>query len=180
MEFKKEIYKELRDEYKQLVLLDQKLWFYKFAVIGSVITIAVFHEDILGIEKQIGIDLTIYGFLALPAIALIIDLKGLEIGFHIKTISTFLEEHFEEVPQVSAWEQYKLNSTSFKKRNLINFISRVGTSILILIISFTIIGTLKSSWITFLILAGTILSLLPILVGSFFYSRLAKSTAKDT
>ena len=175
MEFDKEVYKELRGEYKQFIFLIHKLWSYKFAVVGSVITIAVFHEDILGIEREIGLDLTIFGLIALPIISLLIDLKAFEIGLHIKTISDFLSENFSEIQIVQAWEKHKWTSKASKRRSIINFITSVGTSILILIICFTMIGTLKPEWIGILVLGGVIMSIIPIAVGTIFYYRIWKS-----
>ena len=175
MEFEKEVYKELKAEYKQFNLLIHKLWSYKFAVVGSVITIAVFHEDILGIEKEIGFDIAIFGLLALPVISLLIDLKTFEIGLHIKVMSDFLSENFTDVPMVQAWEKYKWTNTTSKQRSIVNFISTVGTSILILIICFTMIGTMKREWIGYLIMGGIILTIIPILVGTIFYYRIWKA-----
>ena len=80
---------------------------YKFAVVGSVITIAVFHEDILGIEREIGLDLTIFALIALPIISLLIDLKAFEIGLHIKTISDLKLKIYPEIQIIQAWEKHK-------------------------------------------------------------------------
>ena len=77
MELKSEAYKELKSEYKYYQFLIQRLWTYKFAVIGSVLAAAIFNERIVDLSNDTELDLAIFGFLFIPILSFLIDLKAL-------------------------------------------------------------------------------------------------------
>ena len=106
MDLKADLYKELKAEYSFHQSLVHKLWTYKFAVVGSVLMIAVFNNDIYEIKKGVGFDISSFGLLLLPVLSLLIDFKVLEIGVHLKMISNFIITKYNEEPVILDYEKY--------------------------------------------------------------------------
>lgn len=181
LDFKLESYKELRSEFKQYQFLTQKLWTYKFAVIGAVISIAVFNDKIIDntqiadITQNLGITIPFLGILILPLLALMIDFKLLQIVLHIKRNSDFIAENFKDVPIIEAWETEYWSGKKSKLIGYIDIISSVGTSILILASCFTIAGMSNPGWIWYLVIIGFVFVCSTLIAIRLFYLPLWKS-----
>ena len=174
MGFKEENYKELKGEYKQFIFYIQKLWTYKFAVVGSVIAVAVFNENIDGISKDLGFNASYLGLILLPVISFLIDLKAFEVALHLKMISDFLFEKYSDEPIVREWEIHKWKRSTSKLRGFLSLFSSIGTSILILVICYVIVGVLNSKLISLLAIIGAFSITIPLVVGFRFYSKITK------
>lgn len=181
IEFKLEAYKELRCEFKDYQLLTQKLWTYKFAVIGAVISIAVFNDKIMDnqqmeeITQHIGITIPLLGILILPLLSLMIDFKLLQLALHVKRISDFIAENFKDIPIIKAWEVASWSGNRAKMIGYIEVISSVGTSILILTSCFTLVGFTNPNLTLYLVIIGLILLVPTIIAVLLFYPQLWKT-----
>ena len=151
MELKADLFKELKAEYSFHQSLVHKLWTYKFAVIGSVLMIAVFNDNIYGIKEEVGFDISSFGLLLLPVLSLLIDFKVLEIGVHLKMISNFIIIKFNEEPVILDWEKYSYHSKISKLRNNMTLITYGGTSLFILIACFLMVVYRNPEWLIALI-----------------------------
>jgi len=179
-----EHYKSMRQEYMHLMLYNQKLWNYKLSALGAVIAITIFNEKLLEIEKfntEILLDPALIisiGLLTLPVIALLIDLKTLEMAMQMKLISNHISQKYKSIEEIKEWEDglWKVESIVSYTRTRLSLILYVGTSVVILILSFFTVGILQNDWILFLILLGGFLIALPIIGMFTFLPRLFKRT----
>ncbi len=188
-----EVYKEMKTEFNHYLFEIQKLWNYKFLVIGAVISIAVFNnflfprtessqptmnadpERIANLESII----PIIGLLITPILALAIDLKTLELGLHVRVLSDNIRSAFPNQKEIQLYETNIWSSGEAKNRAIFTLINSVGTSIIILFSAYGLVIFLKPGWVLGVGIAGTILLLLPIIVGRMFYAPLFRDLSRQ-
>jgi len=188
-----EVYKEMKTEFNHYLFEIQKLWNYKFLVIGAVISIAVFNnflfprtessqltmnadpERIANLESII----PIIGLLITPILALAIDLKTLELGLHVRVLSDNIRSAFPNQKEIQLYETNIWSSGEAKNRAIFTLINSVGTSIIILFSSYGLVIFLKPGWALGVGIAGIILLLLPIIVGRIFYAPLFRNLSRQ-
>ena len=167
-----EIYKELKAESKEYLSLVQKLWTYKFVVVGAVLATAVLNKELKYIGNELGMDVASFGLFLLPVLSLLIDLKTLEIGLHIRVISDFLSKNFNNESLITKWESHVWNNERARKRSKLTAITSLGTSIFILFACFAIIAFMYPALAIYLLLGGILLTLLPLYVYYKIYASL--------
>jgi hypothetical protein len=165
-ELRIEHFKALKEEHRQYLLQVQQLWLYKISTLGVVIATAIFREKIISIDGIETKSLVAYGIAALPLLSLLIDLKALEVGLHVKLISQHIKENFGDVAEIRDWEAKLWSGTKLSLyRTWLTVITALGTSFAVLIIAFLFIYTIKPEWLMYLIIASVV-SLLAVIVIS--------------
>ena len=165
-ELRVEHFKSLQEQYRQYLFQVQQLWLFKLTTLGAVVAAALFTDKIIQVDGINTREIVIAGLFALPLLAFLIDLKALEVGLQVKLISDHLKEHFGDTPEILIWEKNVWSGKKFAStRTILTIATAIGTSTLVLIISFIIINHLTSNWGTYLLLSSIALILIPIIVS---------------
>jgi len=99
-----ELYKNLRQEAAAYLEKVPALWLQKFVFAGAVLTFVVTAPADLSTLGRPSRELVIAGFICVPLLALLLDVKIFEYSLHARAISRFIQNQFRGVPRVVAWE----------------------------------------------------------------------------
>jgi len=102
--FRLELYKSLRQEAASYVEKVPGIWLQKFLFAGAVVAFILQNHEGLGTYSAGGNRLVMFGFVCVPVLAMLLDVKILEYGLHARAISRFIELQFVDSPVTSAWE----------------------------------------------------------------------------
>ena len=181
-EIRKEIYSNLKERQNSYLDLIQKLWIFKLTTLGVVISIAILNDKLFSVNnEQIGIraeDIMFVGLITLPFISFIIDIKVLETGLHVKGISDYIRNEFADVPEIYKWEDsIWARGSAFNMRTVLTVGNAIGTSILVLILSFYFASNLKPDNTSYLIIIGSLFIAIPFICSVIFYLTFFKKSS---
>ncbi len=162
-ELQTEHYKALREEYRHYLAHVQQLWNFKLSAMGAIVLACVFNDKIQQLTGTTTEFIIAVGFCVLPLLALLIDLKALEAGLHVKLISDHLKKHYSDEPAMADWENMVWNKTPLSRwRTRLTVFSATGTSAVILVASAIVVCTLQPGWF-YPVVAVTVLLLVLLL-----------------
>ena len=97
-----ELYKSLLDESKLYREKVSTIWLQKFTLLGGVIVFAAAQSQLpTGKNPQ----LIMAAILALPVIAVLLDIKLGEFGIHANVIDHFLRRHYRDPAVLAEWQR---------------------------------------------------------------------------
>lgn len=164
-ELQTEHYKALREEYRHYLAHVQQLWNFKLSAIGAIVLACVFNDKIQQLAGKNTELIIAVGFCVLPLLALLIDLKALETGLHVKLISDHLKKYYSHEPAMADWENNVWNKTPLSRwRTRLTVFTATGTSAVILFVSAIIVCMLQPGWQHIVITAASLLFLVLLLV----------------
>lgn len=158
-----ELYKLLKEEYKHYLDQAENLWRTKFIAIAAFISLSLLNEklmDILEKHQDKANEVTALGMLIIPVLAFVIDLKILETGVHLRNISEFILNHFNDLSLAQDWERENWGKNKFTiLRKWTTLSLSIGVSLLIFNLCLILISTyIKTSWTTTCVLLGIIVN----------------------
>jgi hypothetical protein len=161
MPLQDELYKSLLEESKLYREKVSTIWLQKFTLLGAVIAFAVAQNQI-----ATGKSLELIGaaIIALPVIAVLLDIKLGEFGIHANVIDHFIKRHFREAAVIPEWESTNWGNSSDKSDYVLIRIRSVLT------VAVTVIPTC-----IIVILAGLALKTLPAFSGQQYAMPVAYS-----
>jgi hypothetical protein len=104
MPLQDELYKSLLEESKLYREKVSTIWLQKFTLLGAVIAFAVAQSQVATSKNP---ELIVAALIALPAIAVLLDIKLGEFGVHANVIDHFVKKHYPEPPVLGEWESTK-------------------------------------------------------------------------
>lgn len=176
-ELRVEQFKGLKEEYRQYLFYIQQLWRYKFVTLGLVMSAAVLNEKIIGnIDKDDNARMiAAVGFALMTAISMIIDMKTLEIGLHVRFISDFIRTHYIDVPEIHLWEKTVWSGSRLSRyRTLITLWGAIGTTLAVMLASLLICMRLMPEWKGWWITLAVVGFVTLLIFGMVFIPRLLK------
>jgi hypothetical protein len=102
MALEDELYKALLDESKLYREKVSTIWLQKFTLLGAIIVFAATQSELATGKNP---SLVMAALLALPAIAVLLDIKLGEFGVHANVIDHFLKRHYREPAVLAEWER---------------------------------------------------------------------------
>ena len=99
-----ELYKSLRHEAAAYIEKIPAIWLQKFLFAGAVVAFIVAKPLGVAAVASRSQDFVIAGFICVPVLALLLDIKIFEYSLHARAISRFIETQFGSLPRVAAWE----------------------------------------------------------------------------
>ena len=170
-----EHYKILKQEQQNSLNQVQQLWIFKLTALGIVLAVGVFSDKINGIATVSKETIVALSLIALPLIAIVIDVKVLEHSLQIKAISAHLIRNFKEVPEIYDWESNLWATTAItKKRTFFTIASSLGLSSIILLLSFIFASIIHPAWSVILLVIGSIIFLLLLASALLLVPKLLK------
>jgi hypothetical protein len=111
MALQDDLYKSLLDESKLYREKVSTIWLQKFTLLGAIIVFAATQSQIPAGNNS---NLVVAAILALPAIAVLLDIKLGEFGIHANVIDHFLKKHYQEPAVLAEWERTNWGSGADK------------------------------------------------------------------
>lgn len=157
-----ELYKSLKDEYKQFSFYVQTLTMMKFIAIASIISFYIVDLDAFNLQSE-NLELISVGILMIPIVCFFLDLKILEMTLFLRSVSKFLAEKYKKT-YIQEWENYVWSKNFLTiTRSILTIFSSVGMSFLILWASLILVGKFViSSWWNYCFITGLIFSIIGI------------------
>jgi len=166
-----ELYRQIKDEYKQYGFYIQTLTKMKFIAIASIISFFIIDKVnfINGNAELVAI-----GILLIPIVSFFLDLKILEVTLHIRSISKFLSEKFKDDSYIAEWENLVWsNNFIAMSRTYLTLFSSAGISFIILWASiFLVVKYLKQDWFNSLTILGLLFTIIGILFTVVFFKKI--------
>lgn len=99
-----ELYKSLRAEAVAYLEKIPAVWLQKFVFAGGVLAFVIAKPvDVPAFAARAN-DVVIAGFLCVPLLAMVLDVKIFEYSLHARSISRFIETQFADSAKLAAWE----------------------------------------------------------------------------
>jgi hypothetical protein len=99
-----ELYKSLRHEAVAYLEKIPAVWLQKFVFAGGVLAFILAKPVEAPAFASRANDVMIAGFLCIPLLAMVLDVKIFEYSLHARAISRFIETQFADLPKIAAWE----------------------------------------------------------------------------
>jgi len=99
-----ELYKRLREESARYLEKIPGIWLQKFLFAGTVLAFVITKSTESPTLVARSFDIIVIGFLCVPVLAILLDVKILEYSLHARAISEFIESQFKDAGNVVAWE----------------------------------------------------------------------------
>jgi hypothetical protein len=115
MALAEELYKALIDESKTYREKVSSVWLQKFTMLGGIIVFAALRSEATAKNPT----LISAAILALPVVAVLLDVKIAEFGIHARVIDDFIMRNFPEPPILGEWERTKWGDPKTADRALI-------------------------------------------------------------
>ncbi len=172
-ELNKELYTQLKDEYKQYGFYVQTLTKMKFIAISALISFFIVNQVAFDLIKD-NMELVSIGILLIPIVSFFIDLKILEVTLHIRSISLFLADKFSNNSFIGEWEKHVWSKNFIViSRTYLTLFSSAGISFIILWSSLILVGFyLTTEWRTYCLVGGILFSIGGILFSSIFFRNI--------
>jgi hypothetical protein len=115
MALEEELYKSLIEESKLYREKISSVWLQKFTMLGGIIAFAALKSETTAKNPA----LIVAAILALPLVAVLLDVKIAEFGIHARVIDDFIIRSFPEPPILGEWERTKWGASRNADRGLI-------------------------------------------------------------
>jgi hypothetical protein len=164
-EYTLELYKSLRSEIASYMEKVPGLWLQKFVLIGGVIAFLIGKSEEMRKVNSTN-RIIIAAVLSLPVLAMLIDAKMLEYGFHARVISKFIRINFPDPPALANWESSLWGDSRDKEigdlvwfRSLTTVVVTIAPTAILTILSGIVIGEITGETTIWLSLAGIVTAL---------------------
>jgi hypothetical protein len=160
-EYNLELYKSLRQEATAYLDKIPAIWLQKFLFAGAVLAFVVAKPDELPAVAAQSDVLIIAGFVCVPVLSLLLDVKILEYSLHARAISRFIMTQFGHISKVAAWEETLwgggperevANLTRYRSAATVA-VTLLSTAVLI-VLSGIVVGALTQAMATVLLIAA--------------------------
>lgn len=175
-----ELYKNLKEEFKEYSLHLQSVWKFKFLTMGAIISFLITNQKIMDLIKG-SEEYFIWSLLVLPLLSFFLDLKILEISLHLRQISEFIIKEFSSFQKVKRWEELAWSDeflVLFRRR--LTILSTIATSLTSLIVTLIIIVINKQEYILTAVIIGIIGITLSVLGVITFSNKMKIKTVAKT
>ena len=105
------------------------IWLQKFTMLGGIIAFAATRAESTTHSNS---GLVVAAILALPVIAILLDVKLGEFGIHARVIDDFIIENFPDPPILSRWERTKWGAVPTHERTLVRYRSIATVAVTII------------------------------------------------
>ena len=169
-----ELYKSLRGEVAGYIEKVPAIWLQKLTLVGALAGFLVVNIEKLGDASKDGL-LSPLGaaIMAIPVLAVLLDVKVAEYALHSRIISRFIKASFEN-PTLAAWESTLWGDRGEKDVRLrscmTGFVTTTPT-ILVIVLTWIGLGKAYKSEVPMVYAVGLILLLLFYVSGGFFIWR---------
>ena len=168
-----ELYKQIKEEYRQYGFYIQSLTKMKFIAISSIISFFIVNQVAFDLVKG-NMELVSIGVLLIPIVSFFLDLKILEVTLHIRSISKFLSEKYSTTSYISQWENYVWSKNFITlSRTYLTLFSSAGISYIILWASIVLVGKyFLRSWWTYCLIGGIVFTVAGLVFTIIFFRKI--------
>lgn len=155
-----ELYRNLRHEAAAYLEKIPAIWLQKFLFAGAVLAFVVAKPAAAPALAVRSDEFIIAGFMCVPLLALLLDVKIFEYSLHARAISRFVEIQFGHVPKVAAWEAALWGggterevATLARYRSAATVSVRLVSTAALILLSGFVIGSLTSNMLVVMVTA---------------------------